>query len=105
MQREARLIVAHAGIGATTDALAVHKPFLLVPRLKRYDEHINAHQLEIAQAAQDRGWARMILDMDELREACAAPPAGPAHYTPAKTGLITALEGWVQHIAEDGGEA
>lgn len=105
IQREARVIVAHAGIGATMDALAVRKPLLLVPRLKRYDEHMNDHQLEIAKAMEQRGWGRMILDVAALDGACAIPPVPAESYTPAKAGLVNTLRGWVDQVAAGGGEA
>lgn len=105
IQRNARVIVAHAGIGATMDALAVHKPLLLAPRLKRYDEHMNDHQLEIGAAMERRGWARMILEVEDLDAACTTPPVPPESYTPDKAGLVNALKGWVMNVAEGGGTA
>lgn len=46
---QARLIIAHCGEG-TIDLLAdYHKPFILVPRSKQFAEHVDDHQLELAQ--------------------------------------------------------
>lgn len=91
LQAEARVIITHAGIGSVLDALSVRRPLLVVPRLKRHKEHINDHQLDLAQAVERRGWGRMILDVDELDEACASPPPAPETYDPAKHRLIGAL--------------
>lgn len=100
LQRQARVIVAHAGIGATLDALAARRPFVLVPRLKQFNEHTNDHQRDIAEAVRRRGWGRMILDVEELDEACANPPPFPESYRPAKERLIGAVRRMVDRVAE-----
>lgn len=91
LQRGARVIVAHAGIGTTLDALRVQRPLIVVPRLKRYGEHMNDHQVDLAEAVARRGWGRMVLDAADLPEACASPPAAPAAYRPAKEALVGAI--------------
>lgn len=46
---KARLIIAHCGEG-TIDLLAStsNKPFILVPRSDRFQEHVDDHQIELA---------------------------------------------------------
>ena len=99
LHSEARVVVAHAGIGATLDALHAGKPFIVVPRLKEHGEHMNNHQVEIAQAVAKRGWGRMVLDLEELPEACAHPPQPPAAYRPAREPLIAAVRNMVDRVA------
>lgn len=93
IQRNARVIVCHAGIGAVQDALEARRPFLVVPRLKRFGEHMNDHQLDLARAVDARGWGRMIDDLEDLPEACAHPPDVASGYAPAKEGLISEIRG------------
>jgi UDP-N-acetylglucosamine transferase subunit ALG13 len=100
LQREARVIVAHAGIGATLDALEARRPFIITPRLKRFGEHMNDHQVEIAEAVQRRGWGRMVCDMAEMEEAMANPPQVPHAYQPAKEPLIGAVRAMVERVAQ-----
>ncbi|MBI2423145.1 MAG: beta-1,4-galactosyltransferase [Candidatus Hydrogenedentes bacterium] len=99
IQRNARVIVAHGGIGAALDALEVRRPLVMVPRLKRFGEHMNDHQIEVAEAMERRGWGRMILNIDELDEACASPPSVPGTYEPAKAPLIAAVRAMVTRVA------
>lgn len=100
IQQEARVLVCHAGIGATLDALQAKRPFVLVPRLKRFNEHMNNHQIEIAEAVARRGWGRMVMDIEDLDEACTHPMPFPEHYRPAKEGLILAVKRMVDRVAE-----
>ncbi len=99
LQREARVIVAHAGIGAALDALRAERPLVVVPRLKRHGEHLNNHQVEIAEAIVRRGWGRMVMDMADLAEAVAHPPDVPAQYRPAREPLVAAVKAMVDRVA------
>lgn len=91
IQKEARVIVSHAGIGSVIDALRVGRPVVFVPRLKRFGEHNSNHQIEIAEAMQRRGWGRMVLDIDELTDACAEPPPVCEGYRPDRDRLIRSI--------------
>ena len=52
---EARIIIAHCGEG-TIDFLAlINKPFILVPRDHDFAEHVDNHQIELAQALTKTG--------------------------------------------------
>ena len=52
---QARLIIAHCGEG-TLDLLSkITKPFILVPRSSKYHEHVDDHQIELAEALAQQG--------------------------------------------------
>ena len=52
---ESRVMVSHAGAGSILNALRAGKPAVIVPRLKRFQEVFDDHQLELAEAlAQQR---------------------------------------------------
>jgi UDP-N-acetylglucosamine--N-acetylmuramyl-(pentapeptide) pyrophosphoryl-undecaprenol N-acetylglucosamine transferase len=53
----ADVVVAHAGIGSALDAFRAGKLPLLVPRLVRFKEHVDDHQVQIAQRFSQRGLA------------------------------------------------
>ena len=99
IQCRARVIVCHAGIGSVLDALTVRRPFIVVPRLKKFGEHMNDHQLDLARAVERRGWGRMILNIDGLVAACAEPLPAPEAYTPAKARLISTVRDIVERVA------
>lgn len=100
LQRDARVIVAHAGIGATRDALSLGKPLILVPRRKYFGEHMNDHQLEIAEAVTRRGWGATVHDIDELDALIENPPAPAQAYKPDRERLVSTLRNSINAIAE-----
>ena len=99
IQRNARVVVCHAGIGCVSDALRMQRPLIVAPRLKRFNEHMNDHQLELARAVEARGWGRVIHDVSELPQACANPLAAHEHYEPASGPLIADIKAFVNSIA------
>jgi beta-1,4-N-acetylglucosaminyltransferase len=64
----ARVIVCHAGGGSILTALQHDKPLVIVPRMKRYGEHIDDHQLEIAKQMESRG-VTVVYDISNLKSA------------------------------------
>lgn len=99
LQRAARVVVTHAGIGSVMEALSCARPLLVVPRLRHYREHNNDHQMDLATMVAERGWGRMILDVAELPAACAAPPPAPLDYRPDSARLIANVRDFVLHAA------
>jgi UDP-N-acetylglucosamine transferase subunit ALG13 len=51
------LVVAHSGTGAAITTLQHGLTPVLVPRLQKYDEHVDDHQVQIAGELADRGLA------------------------------------------------
>ena len=100
LQREARLVVCHAGIGCVMDALQLKRPLIVVPRRKRFNEHMNDHQLDLARAVERRGWGRMVVDVETLPEACAQAPPAYEEYKPARERLLGSIRGMVTDVAE-----
>lgn len=54
---EADVVIAHSGTGAAITTLQHGLTPILVPRLQRYDEHVDDHQVQIAGELSDRGLA------------------------------------------------
>lgn len=63
---EASMLISHAGIGSITSALSRGKPLLVMPRLKRFGEHVNDHQVGTARKFEELGHVLVAYDTDEL---------------------------------------
>ncbi len=62
----ASVVVAHGGAGTIINALLLGKPVVVVPRLKRFGEHTNDHQLDLAKALAKRKKALYVKDISKL---------------------------------------
>jgi beta-1,4-N-acetylglucosaminyltransferase len=64
--RQSSAIIGHAGMGTITMALSNHKPLLAMPRLKKYNEVVNDHQLGIARKFSELGHILVAYDTADL---------------------------------------
>ncbi|MFV0341461.1 MAG: PssE/Cps14G family polysaccharide biosynthesis glycosyltransferase [Anaerocolumna sp.] len=46
--RECDLLITHCGVGTIVEGLKYKKPIIVYPRLKKFGEHVDDHQFEIA---------------------------------------------------------
>lgn len=66
---EASFIITHAGVGTIFDCLKKGKKIIAVPRLSKYKEHNNDHQLQIVEEFSKEGFILPVYEMDELENA------------------------------------
>lgn len=62
------IMISHAGLGNIMQARKFKKPIIVVPRRKKYGEHIDDHQSEIARYMERRGMCIAVYDLKNLKE-------------------------------------
>lgn len=62
----ADLVISHAGIGTIIDCLSKSKKLILFPRLKKYNEAIDDHQIEIAKAFEKKYKIKYTLNEKDI---------------------------------------
>lgn len=67
--QKADLVITHGGVGTILTALKYSKKIIAVPRLKKYKEHVNDHQLQIVDNFKEEGYIIGIHDVSELETA------------------------------------
>ena len=68
-QEQADLIITHGGVGSIVSSIKKEKKVIAVPRLHRYNEHVNDHQKQIVEAFDKKGYIIGIQRIDELKNA------------------------------------
>ena len=63
---EARIVITHGGPATFIMPLQIGKIPVLVPRVKKYEEHVNDHQLEFAKLVEKR--QKNIIVIEEVNE-------------------------------------
>ena len=64
--KKADLIITHGGVGSIISAITNDKKVIAVPRLQKYKEHVNDHQLEIIESFNEMGYIIGIKSVAEL---------------------------------------
>jgi beta-1,4-N-acetylglucosaminyltransferase len=62
LNRDARVVVSHAAAGAIIVAMQHNRPLVVVPRLQRFDEHIDDHQLQLTVALEAQNRAVVVYE-------------------------------------------
>jgi UDP-N-acetylglucosamine transferase subunit ALG13 len=96
----ARALIGHAGMGTILMALEAGKPLLVMPRLHRYREIVNDHQVATARKFGELGHVLVACDEKEIPARLAALDSFvpvPRHANPA--GIVARLEAFLDEIA------
>lgn len=65
--RDAEVIITHSGVNSIITCMRLGKPFIIAPRLKKYKEHVDDHQLEIANLMKEKFGAIVLTDFSNLQ--------------------------------------
>ena len=64
----ADIIITHGGVGSILSAIKLGKKVIAVPRLKKYEEHINNHQLQVIEKMTKDGYILSTEDENMIAE-------------------------------------
>ncbi|WP_010480024.1 PssE/Cps14G family polysaccharide biosynthesis glycosyltransferase [Thermococcus zilligii] len=64
--KKSRVIVTHAGAGTIFDILLLGKKPVVIPRLSKFKEHIDDHQVEITRALENQKLIIPVYDIHHL---------------------------------------
>ena len=98
LNREARLVVTHAGAGSILTGLKWGKPMVIVPRLAKYGEHFDDHQLQLADVLSQAGKVITVYEVEELEEAINRASQMMPSSTLKGSSLVSALRTLVEEL-------
>jgi len=68
LTEKADLVITHGGVGSIINSIEKNKKVIAVPRLKKYNEHVNNHQLDIIKSFNDMEYIIGLNGVEELGE-------------------------------------
>ena len=63
---QCELLITHSGVATIVAALKSEKPIIVIPRLAKYGEHVDDHQVEIASTFANQNYILQYQDGDDL---------------------------------------
>lgn len=66
---KANLVISHGGVGSMVTANQKGKKVIAVPRYKKYNEHVNDHQIETIKIFEKKGYVVLAENVEELDQA------------------------------------
>lgn len=67
--KQCDLVITHGGVATIMQALQAEKPVIVVPRMARYGEHVDDHQVEITKTFAKAEYVVPCYDSNELVDA------------------------------------
>ena len=98
MIKKASLIISHAGVGTIIDALNMGKTIIVAPRLSKYKEAVNDHQLEILKKFSNLGYIIPLKDPNKLSQALKdAKIFKPKKYVSNTQNMVNLIENFIDN--------
>lgn len=91
----ADIVISHAGIGTFIDMKRLMKPYLIIPRCSRLSEHVDDHQIELAEFVGSSYGAHILMPGDELPEYSTIRPMDNCARCDSSDALISSLQNWL----------
>ena len=66
---KAQLVITHSGVNSIISCMKRKKPLIIVPRMKKYGEHVDNHQEEIAELMRRKFDVVVVEDLSKLEDA------------------------------------
>lgn len=70
MTKKCDLFITHGGTGAIIGAAKSGKKIIAVPRLARFGEHVDDHQIQLLKEFEKLGIILVCYDVDNLKQCC-----------------------------------
>jgi UDP-N-acetylglucosamine transferase subunit ALG13 len=65
---ESSIVISHAGMGNIISAMQFLKPIIILPRMAKFGEHRNDHQLATAKKMASLGYVTSVYNIQELKQ-------------------------------------
>ena len=90
------VVVTHSGVNSIITCMERMKPLVIVPRLHQYGEHVDDHQLEIAELMEAKYGIIVVHDMSKLKESIeAAKQRAYLPWVSHKKSLLCAIRSYI----------
>lgn len=95
---ECDLLITHGGVGSIITGLNNNKKVIACPRLEKYGEHTNDHQLQIIEKFSDSGFILPLYDEEKLDEVLdKSKTFEPKKYASNTENMISLIESYIDN--------
>ncbi len=98
LTKQASLIITHGGVGTIMSCLAKDKVIIGAPRLSKYLEHTNDHQIELLENFDEQGYIIYAKDLENLNEYIIKSKSfKPKQYTSNTNNMINLIKNYIEN--------
>lgn len=97
--KDANIIITHGGVGSIVNSVKLGKKVIAIPRLSKYNEHDNDHQLQICEKFSELGYIKVLNENDDFSKLLKEiEKFKPTKYISNTKNIIEALENYIDNI-------
>jgi len=97
--RECDVLITHSGVATIIAGLKNEKKVIVVPRLSKYGEHVDDHQVQIAESFSKQNYVIMCAENDNLEKLIArAKHHEFAKYVSQRKQMVETIEDFLKKI-------
>jgi UDP-N-acetylglucosamine transferase subunit ALG13 len=98
--RRSRVVVMHAGVGSIAVALAAGTRPIVIPRLRRYREAVDDHQLHLARRMAEVGSVRLVEDTARLPGVVEDTSESATAHSLPRGRIVEDLKGYLDRVLD-----
>ena len=93
------VLITHSGVATIITGMKLEKPVVVVPRFASYGEHVDDHQLQIAESFSDKNLVLMCKNMNQLAQTVQqAKTHRFSRYVSQKERIINTIRDYLESI-------
>lgn len=96
--KDARVVITHGGVGSILVTLMNGKRPVVMPRLARYGEHVDDHQVELSRRLAQIGVVELVEDRRDLERALRTNGANSGSAADTTTSLVFDLRQYLRSV-------
>lgn len=100
--RKSHIIITHGGVGSIMVSLKLKKPTIVIPRLKKFNEHIDNHQLQIVKELEKQKKIIAVYDVSQLNNAIKIAKSWSSYKIKFSNLVSTLIEEFIQKNKKSG---
>lgn len=98
------LLITHSGVATIIQGLKYKKPVIVIPRLAKYNEHVDDHQTQIAESFAEKNYVLQCGEEDNLADLIVeARKHHFDHYVSQKQQVVDTVRNYLNTIEEKKG--
>lgn len=94
--KKSRVVITHGGVGSIISSLKLKKPTIVVPRLKRFNEHVDDHQLQITEQLEKQRRIIAVYNVSKLKNAINTAKKWRLSKVESKTHILDLIEKFIK---------
>lgn len=99
--KKSKICITHGGVGSIIISLKYKKPTIVVPRLKKFNEHVDDHQTQIVKELEKQKKVIAVYDINDLEKSIKKAIRWRTHILHEKSKILNLIKNFIQKIDEN----